>query len=76
MDYYGLQKVQFEEPRLHYVVPNSADDYMRKFPGFPPEFYTVLAQAGVPPSQKPYFTQHAGVGLGRRNRKRRHANKK
>lgn len=71
----NLEKMLLETPALWYVSPNSADDYERKFPGFPPQFYAVLAEAGVPPAQKPHFTQHAGVGLGRRSRKR-HASKK
>lgn len=66
----NLEKILGETPALRYVVPNSIDDYMHKFPGFPSEFYPVLAAAGTPPAQRAHFRQSAGVGLGRRRRRR------
>ena len=64
-----LDKVQFENEGLRFVIPNSAHDYYIKFPGFPPEFYPVLETCGTSPSQQPYFRNTAGAGLGRRNRR-------
>ena len=45
----SLEKIQLENEGLRYVVPESVEDYMQKFPGLPPDMYPLLVDPNLGP---------------------------